>query len=75
MCPMNKVASTFQFSPSTKGTRYKLCGTMSLITDMPLITVTHRLSSTTFHVHWRHFSIITSTTGEELGYSDTSSYT
>jgi len=75
MWPMNKVASTFQFPSSTKGTRYKLCGTMSQITDMPLITVTCCLSSTTFHVQWRHFSIITSTTGEELGNSDTSSYT
>jgi hypothetical protein len=73
--PINKVASTFQLPPSTKVTRYKLCGTMSLITDMPLITITLCLSSSTFHDHWRHFSIITSTTGEELGYSNTSSYT
>jgi len=40
--------------------------------DKVIIT---RLSSTTFHDHWRHFSIITSTNSEELGYSDTSSYT
>lgn len=66
---MNKVASTFQIPPSTNVTRYELCGTMFLITDMPLITVTCCLFSTTFHDHWRHFSIVTSTTGEELGYS------
>jgi hypothetical protein len=34
---MKKVGSTFQIPPSTKVTRYKLCGTMSLITDLPLI--------------------------------------
>lgn len=36
---MNKVASTFQL-PSTKVTKYKLCGTMSLITATPFITIT-----------------------------------